>query len=159
MALSPAPQLTIEDRQHLVAHWFVEFQGPLYRYLIRLVGDEDSAADLLQETFLRSHTALARQAPPTHALAWLHRIATNLALNALRRRNRWRFLPLSGHERAPGFENAVGTVQCVRHCLARMRPKAVEVLLLYEYAGFSTVEIAALTNESPAAIRLRQSSA
>lgn len=159
MALTPAPLLTADDRQQLVAHWFAEFQGPLFRYLVRMIGDEEHAADVLQETFLRGYTALARQLPPTNPRAWLHRIATNLALNTLQRQNRWRWLPLSGHERAPSFENDIITAETVRRCLARMRAKEVEALLLFEYAGFSTAEIAALTNETPNAIRLRISRA
>ena len=159
MALSSAPLLAADERQQLVAHWFAEFQAPLFRYLLRLVGDDERAADLLQETFLRSFTALDRQAPPDNARAWLHRIATNLAYNSLQRGKLLRWLPLSGHERAPSFESGMATAHCVRQCLARMRPKEVEVLVLYEYGGFSAGEIATITGETSNAVRLRLSRA
>jgi RNA polymerase sigma-70 factor (ECF subfamily) len=58
------------------------------RHLRRLVRDDDVAADLLQDTFLRAHGALERLRPGSNARAWLYRIATNAALNHLRDRSR-----------------------------------------------------------------------
>jgi RNA polymerase sigma factor (sigma-70 family) len=58
------------------------------RHLRRLVRDDDVAADLLQDTFLRAHGALSRLRPGSNQRAWLYRIATNAALNHLRARAR-----------------------------------------------------------------------
>ena len=60
----------------------------LARHLRRLVRDDDVAADLLQDTFLRAHGALSRLRPGSNERAWLYRIATNAALNHLRARAR-----------------------------------------------------------------------
>jgi len=60
----------------------------LARHLRRLVRDDDVAADLLQDTFLRAHRALARLRPDSNERAWLYRIATNAALNHLRAKAR-----------------------------------------------------------------------
>jgi RNA polymerase sigma-70 factor, ECF subfamily len=155
MAAHSVVPLDTTDRGELVAHWFAEHQAPLFRYLARLLGDEERAADLLQDTFVRAFSALAAQAPPPNPAAWLYRIATNLAYDALRRRRRMRWLPLSGHERARSFEGDIATAQSVRDCLARLRPKDAETLLLYEYAGLTCVEIAALNGEEPPAVRMR----
>jgi RNA polymerase sigma-70 factor (ECF subfamily) len=146
---------TARDRDQLVTQWFAEYQMPLARYLLRLLSDEDQAADVLQDTFLRAHLALAKQEPPDNPFAWLHRIATNLAYNALRRRMRWRWLRLSGHERTNAFEPHVATAQAVQRCLARLSPAAAEVLLLYEHVGLSCLEIAALRGQPAPLIRLQ----
>jgi RNA polymerase sigma-70 factor, ECF subfamily len=58
------------------------------RHLRRLVRDDEVAADLLQDTFLRAHGALSRLRPGSNPRAWLYRIATNTALNHLRSRAR-----------------------------------------------------------------------
>lgn len=58
------------------------------RHLRRLVRDDDVAADLLQDTFLRAHGALSRLRPGSNERAWLYRIATNAALNHVRDRAR-----------------------------------------------------------------------
>lgn len=62
----------------------------LARHLRRLVRDDEAAADLLQDTFLRAHRALGRLGSGANARAWLYRIATNVALNYLRTRSRER---------------------------------------------------------------------
>lgn len=91
--------------------------------------------------------------------AWLHHIATNVAVTALRRQARWRWLRLTGTEAAPGHGADVATADAMRRCLLRMRPADVEVLLLYEWVGLSCAEIAALHQESAAAVRVRLSRA
>ncbi len=155
MAPGSATPYDISNRYQLVSVWFEEYQAALFRYLLRLLNDQERAADLLQDTFMRALTALTTQAPPDNPSAWLYRIATNLAYDALRRRNRWRWFPLSEQESAPAFEGSVATAQCVRRCLARLKPREAEALLLYEYAGLSCVEIAALTGDDPPNVRVR----
>jgi RNA polymerase sigma-70 factor (ECF subfamily) len=155
MALDAATPLDSDDRRRLVAFWFMEYQSSLFRYLARLLGDEEHAADLLQDTFVRAFSAVDVRVPPPNPSAWLYRIATNLAYDVLRRRKRLRWLRLSGDAQAPAFESGVAVAQSVRDCLARLRPKDAEALLLYEYAGLSCVEIAALSGEEPASVRVR----
>jgi RNA polymerase sigma-70 factor (ECF subfamily) len=62
----------------------------LARHLRRIVRDDDTAQDLLQDTLLRAHRALTRLGPGANERAWLYRIATNAALNHLRSRVRER---------------------------------------------------------------------
>ncbi len=85
------------------------YEPPLAAYLARMLSDQESARDLLQETLLAAYRALPRWQPPAasrpateadepgaeqrylaqHPLApWLYRIATNLALNFLKSRSR-----------------------------------------------------------------------
>ena len=58
---------------------------PVYTVLLRLVGDRQSAEDLLQETFLRLY-----RSPPgpevSHPRAWVFQVARNLAVDHLRAR-------------------------------------------------------------------------
>ena len=56
----------------------------LARHIRRIVRDDDTAQDLLQDTLLRAHRALTRLGPEANERAWLYRIATNAALNHLR---------------------------------------------------------------------------
>jgi RNA polymerase sigma-70 factor, ECF subfamily len=143
------------DRDALVTEWFQQHQAALGRYLGRLLGDEERAAELVQETFLRAFAALGRQAPPEPIAPWLYRVASNLAYDVLRRRKLLSWLRLRNDDAAPGFDDDVATTQSVRACLARLRPKEAEALLLYEYAGMSCAEIAALADEEPTAVRMR----
>ena len=59
--------------------------GPVHRYLVRLSGSAADADELAQETFLRLWQRAASYRPGEVQLTtWLHRIAHNLAVDALR---------------------------------------------------------------------------
>jgi RNA polymerase sigma-70 factor (ECF subfamily) len=67
---------------------FRRWAAPLLRYLERMVRDAAIAEELVQEVFLRVHRVRDRYAPEARFSTWLYRIATNLALNELRRPRR-----------------------------------------------------------------------
>ena len=65
---------------------FRELQGDVYGWILRLVRDRQIAEDLTIETFWRMYRARARFAPRGNLGGWARRIATNVALDYLRRR-------------------------------------------------------------------------
>src|SRR6266536_2962212 len=64
---------------------FREFQGPVFGWIVRIVRDRGAAEDLTVETFWRAWNARARFDPQREFGAWARRIASNLALNHLKR--------------------------------------------------------------------------
>jgi len=64
---------------------FRRWAAPLLRYLQRMLRDAASAEELVQEAFLRVHRSRASYSADARFSTWLYRIATNLALNELRR--------------------------------------------------------------------------
>ncbi len=60
------------------------YRIPLVNFLYRMVRDSGQAEDLAQEVFLRVYRARKDYAPSAKFTTWLFRIATNLALNAIR---------------------------------------------------------------------------
>lgn len=64
---------------------FQRWASRLLRYLGRMVCDHAIAEELVQEVFLRVHRARDRYRPEARFSTWIYRIATNLALNELRR--------------------------------------------------------------------------
>ena len=79
---------------------FEEAAAPLRRELLahcyRMLGSWDDAEDAVQETYLRGLRAWKGFEERASVRTWLHRIATNVCLNAARDRGR-RALP-SGSE-------------------------------------------------------------
>ncbi len=63
-----------------------QHQQAVFRLAYLQLGDQDDAADIAQETFIRAYRALGRFDTERPLRPWLLRIATNLV------RNRWRFL-------------------------------------------------------------------
>ena len=76
--------MATEDEQF--AAIFREIYPRLCRFLEGLLGDPGGAQDLAQETFLRLHRFGCERLPANESRFWLFRVARNLALNELTRR-------------------------------------------------------------------------
>ena len=90
-ALAEDVQLMLAFREGDEAAFDALFQrwaGPLLGYLERMLRDTGAAEELVQEAFLRVYRARERYQPDARFSTWLYRIATNLALNELRRPRR-----------------------------------------------------------------------
>jgi RNA polymerase sigma-70 factor (ECF subfamily) len=61
-------------------------QGGVVNHLYRLVGRRDAAMDLAQEVFLKVYQALGSFDPSYRFTTWLYRIASNSAIDHLRRK-------------------------------------------------------------------------
>lgn len=126
---------------------FDEHYDGLVRYLDRLTGDPDLAADVAQECFIR----MVERRPDDHQLrGWLFRVATNLVRDTSRvSRRRLELLQESaelfeGGGMAPDPERALElkeTQQVVRTALEALNLRDRTLLLMRE-EGFSHREMA-----------------
>lgn len=67
---------------------FREFQGEVYGWIVRIVRDAGVAEDLTVEAFWRAYRAHAQFDPARSFAAWMRRIATNLAIDHLKKTRR-----------------------------------------------------------------------
>jgi RNA polymerase sigma-70 factor, ECF subfamily len=144
------------EANYPMSRLFERHHGEIFGYLNRMVSDRELAQDLTQETFLQAHRA-GRQLPEVlNPRAWLYRIATNLALNAIRRRSRFAWLPwISTDHRSLDFAGQVGERNAVEVALAALQPAYRAPLLLYCHYGFSMAEVAQALAISEGAARTR----
>lgn len=134
--------------EHLnVTQLFQQHYDGLYRYLVRLTGDGDLAADAAQEAFVR---LVERPPQDRHVRAWLFAVATNVVRDTARARVRWSTLLSASPDRAPlgdarpGPEAEAESAErrkLVRAALERLSWKERTVLLMRE-EGFAHHEIA-----------------
>lgn len=137
-------------------------QRSLYRYLVRMVGSPDDAMELTQEAFVRAWQALPRWQPTAQFRTWLFRIASNAALDLLRRRRTVEFVPLDDTFEAvhpgAGPERQAQLTQEVRRlevALSRLTPEHREVLLLREIEDMSYEEIGRVLALSAGTVKSR----
>ncbi|MGD8238991.1 MAG: sigma-70 family RNA polymerase sigma factor [Armatimonadota bacterium] len=64
------------------------YKDRIYNYVARVCGDRSEAEDLTQEVFIRAFVAMRRFRGTATFQTWLYKIATNMALDALRRKRR-----------------------------------------------------------------------
>lgn len=131
---------------------FRRWSGPLLRYLERMVRDLATAEDLVQEVFLRVHRARDRYTAEARFSTWLYRIATNLALNELRRPRRRAVhrsmedeaaVPLASAD--PATENVVDARRMAEAAwseLGKLPEKQRAALCLSAVEGLSYAEVA-----------------
>ena len=73
------------------------YQDRIFTLALRLLGDEDSAEDITQNTFLAAYHSLPHFRNGS-LRSWLYRIATNASYDEIRSRKRHPILPLEDEE-------------------------------------------------------------
>ncbi len=124
-----------------------KYRTPLVSFLYRMVRDQAAAEDLAQEVFLRVYRARKKYAPSAKFTTWLFRIATNLALNALRD-GRFRQMEVSldqpGEDERPAMD------------LPDHRPGIEQELVARDRAAVIRCAIQALPEKQRAAVLLHK---
>jgi RNA polymerase sigma-70 factor (ECF subfamily) len=140
---------------------FERWARPLLRYLERMVRDPGAAEELVQEAFLRVYRARERYEPDARFSTWLYRIATNLALNELRRPRRRDPHESLGDEHGleaplPASDELADARQRARRleaALAELPERQRAALWLSAVEGLSYAEVAASLEVSESAVK------
>lgn len=138
---------------------FRQFQREVYGWILRIVRDPAAAEDLTVETFWRIYRSRGRFDPAHSFGAWARRIATNAALDHLRKTRHARVeveLPDGLSQGAPPNpalqrETREQVARCFRQLPAKLQ--VVATLALVEEQSYD--EIAAALGISPGAVKLR----
>jgi RNA polymerase sigma-70 factor, ECF subfamily len=80
--------------------------GPLLTFVTRILGSQAEGEEIVQEVFVRVWQKAEKYNGSARATTWLHRIAHNLAIDALRKRKSQHLAQPSTH-RKPGGEGAL----------------------------------------------------
>lgn len=141
------------------------YEQELYGYLCRYLGDATLAKDVFQNTFLQLFVKSHQYEEGRPLRSWLYTIATNQAIDALRRQNRHQAVSLeqvqqaatgdaqnllemlesrdpSPQELAAGEERR----EQVRMCVEQLPDFLKQVLILAYYQGLKYREIAEILN-------------
>ncbi len=137
----------------LVLRW----ERPIYALAYRVIGREEDARDVAQETFLRAFRALSGFKGQAKFSSWLYRIALNLCRDWIRRERR---APVaqppegvdiielaSEAEPAESIEDLVARKEVgrvVARAMAQLPDEQRTAIVLKEYHGLTFVEIAEL---------------
>jgi RNA polymerase sigma-70 factor (ECF subfamily) len=125
------------------------FQGPVYSLLIRMLGNEDEAEELLQVTFCRVHKYRDHYDTNRPLVTWIFTIASNLAKKEWRRRSRWVQVPLdnvtltSSMQTAPHYDAGRRELKAsLEEAIDKLPPHYREPFLLREDQQLTYEEIA-----------------
>jgi RNA polymerase sigma-70 factor (ECF subfamily) len=129
----------------------------LERYTRSLTRDEDAAADVCQEVFIKLLVIARDGRMPDVPGAWMHRVAHNIVVSTARRKNtNERTVDrLSETEHVPSTEDAVirrERDELVRHALTSVRPVQREAMILAAQ-GYRSAEIGDILGRTTEATR------
>lgn len=134
--------------------------GRLYSYIARMVCDPVEAEDLTQEVVLRAHRAINSFRGGATFQTWLYRIATNITVDAIRRRKRHASRLCSLDDPLPGTDGSMARevpdtqltpaeqVERGELCgevlgaIGELSPKLRAVVVLFDLEGCTYEEIA-----------------
>jgi len=142
-----------ESFNQLVLRW----ERPIYALAYRVIGREEDARDVCQETFLRAFRALGGFRGQAKFSSWLYRIALNLCRDWVRRQRRTPVVPLpedvdvielaASREPTEPIEELVARrdlTRAVEKAMARLPEEQRTAIILKEYHGLTFQEIADL---------------
>jgi RNA polymerase sigma-70 factor (ECF subfamily) len=141
-----------------VERLYAAHHGEIYAYLARMLRDDELAADLTQETFVKAYRAYDTLQDANRARAWLYQIAGRTALDELRRRKIVRFVPWTGESRgeASSAEDLVLRARLsadLEQALMKIPPRQRQALLLAELHDLTGLELADAMGVSHVAAR------
>ena len=139
------------------------YERRVLKVIRRFMPDQDMAMDLAQESFLKAFDRLEQFDPSRRFSPWLFRIAVNSTFDHLRkikRKGKWALFSEAGEDRvpdppAPDPRGELDLTQEVQKVLVDIPETYRTVLVLRDLEGFSTSEVAAVTERSEATIRWR----
>jgi RNA polymerase sigma-70 factor (ECF subfamily) len=147
------------------------YQNRLVGIMHHLVGNADEAEDLAQEVFLRVYRTRKSYHPRAKFSTWLFTIANNLALNALRTRQRKPVVPLTTSDSGPlgarpaeqlAHDRAVGPAQRmqqqeladrIQQALAQLNERQRMAVVLNKFEDMNYAEIAEVMGLTTKAVK------
>jgi RNA polymerase sigma-70 factor (ECF subfamily) len=138
------------------------YERPVFALVFRMVRDRASAEDLAQDTFIKVLNHIDRYRPEFKFSSWLFKIANNVAIDHLRKRQLDTIsmdgsphassaaeIEATSFDLADKFENALQELEArelgsaIERAIATLRPEYRSCILLRHVEGRSYEEIAA----------------
>ena len=128
------------------------YESQVASTVIGMLGHCPEADDVGQDTFIRFYNALTNFRGDSQVSTYLTRIAINLSLNELKRRNRRFSIFVNQDENSPKIADdshqseAASSKELIDIALERLEPKFKSVVVLRLIDGYSTEETAKILN-------------
>jgi len=157
------PQDRSNARQTEFERLFDEYGARIFNYALRMVGDHDRAADIAQDTFIKAYRKLDTLTDATSTRSWIYRIATNTAIDAMRRsRHTVRMdegedRPVEQPDGGPGPETQVlsGLLdERIGRALLQLKPNHRQCLVLSDIEDMGAAQIGDVMGMSGGAVRV-----
>lgn len=142
--------LAKEGREPAFRELVRRYERPVFSLIFRMVRDREMAEDLAQDTFIKVLNNIERYRPEFKLSSWLFKIANNVAIDHLRKRQ----VPTISMDGSPHASTA-DAVESTRFEVADPQESALAEMESRELGGAIEKAIASLRPEYRACIMLR----
>ncbi len=125
----------------------IKYQNPVFRLILKIVGNYDDAKDLTQDVFVKTFESIGQYKPQYKFFSWIYRIAINEALLFVKRRKNFRQIDsvtdLGIHlpEQTSDYEHRE---KLLNHAIGGLSESYKSVVLLKYYSDLSYTDMAAI---------------
>jgi len=144
--------------------------GPVYSFVVRFVGDQHDAEDIVQETFLKAwKSAKSYREEASKFKTWILRIARNTAIDHLRKK---KHVPFSAFDTEEGVNVLAETIpdseelpdeklakvmdaESLTQAMQSLSPESREILLLHYTNGLTFLEIGEMLGQPQNTVKSR----
>lgn len=133
---------------------FVRYEKRLFGFFCRSLGDRDTAADLVQNTFFRVMRSRGTFKAKGHFSGWLFQIARSVVADHLRSRKPEQPLNLELLEESQVQADPEDSLT-LSQALDRLDDVNRDILLMSRFSGMTYAEIGAATGLTAGAVKLR----
>jgi len=136
-------------------------QERVYRIAFGMLGDRDSAADIVQEVFIRAFRSLKKFRRDSSLSTWLHRITVNLSIGEIRKRKVRNHFSLGGFTER--LRSPIGRPskeldrkddrERIQKAVEKLPPRQRAIFVMRHDEDLSHVEIAGALELSEGAVR------
>ncbi|PRY37895.1 RNA polymerase sigma factor [Umezawaea tangerina] len=148
-----------EGDVHAYEQLVLRYQGPMYRFAVRMLASRTDAEDVVQEVFLTAWRRLGQLQEDVAFMSWLYRTTTNRCLNVIRSRRPLAEVEPEEHEATgvlPERSVEIGEqMAALAAALQKLTPEQRACWLLREVHGRSYDEIAKSVGANVTAVRGR----
>lgn len=149
-------QQTLDNNSAAYEELVKRYQDAIFRHCYNLVRDEDIAEDLAQETFIKGYLRLSTFDQTRKFSTWLFKIATNTALDYIKRGRKLQ--PLTDEMASRIVATAEGPQRTAEYdelhrAVGRLDARYRTVISLYHWQGISYVEIAEIMGKPEGTIK------
>lgn len=151
----------LQGEYHAYALLVDAYKGPIFNLAYRMTGNRHDADDLAQEAFITAYENISSFDRGRKFFTWLYTIALNIIRNHLKK-IKVSSPPvdpeLSAQTIGESFEDAFmeeEKYRCLDLCMHQLPDEMSEAIVLRFYQGLSFEDIAAITDLSLSAVKMR----
>jgi RNA polymerase sigma-70 factor (ECF subfamily) len=146
-----------KEAMRTLERWVETYQPVVFKAAYLILRDEDSAADVAQDTFVRAWRAADRITDEQGVRPWLYRIAVNTALTHLRklRRESAAIARIDTRRTIADASDAADTASVVSAAIGRLPDRLRVAVICRYFLDLSEIEIARTLSVRPGTVKSR----